>query len=63
MHWVEYCNGIKDTYYANLRRQHGYPEPFNVKYWGLGNEVYGSWQFGYLNAADYAKSALEFAKP
>lgn len=36
--WVEYCNGTEDTYYANLRRSHGYPEPFNVKYWALGNE-------------------------
>ena len=36
--WVEYCNGTDNTYYANLRRSHGYPEPFNVKYWALGNE-------------------------
>ena len=36
--WVEYCNGTENTYYANLRRSHGYPEPFNVKYWALGNE-------------------------
>lgn len=36
--WVDYCNGTEDTYYANLRRSHGYLEPFNVKYWALGNE-------------------------
>ena len=36
--WVEYCNGTQNTYYANLRRSHGYPKPFNVKYWALGNE-------------------------
>lgn len=36
--WVDYCNGTEDTYYANLRRSHGYPESFNVKYWALGNE-------------------------
>ena len=23
--WVEYCNGTSDSYYANLRRSHGYP--------------------------------------
>lgn len=39
MHWVEYCNGTLDTYYANLRRSHGYEEPFGVKFWGLGNEM------------------------
>ncbi len=38
--WVEYCNGTGDTYWANLRRSHGYKEPFNVKYWGIGNEEY-----------------------
>lgn len=62
MQWVEYCNGTGDTYYANLRRKHGYAEPFNVKYWGLGNEVYGPWQMGYLGASDYTKMAVEFAK-
>lgn len=36
--WVEYCNGTDDTYYANLRRSHGYEQPFNVKFWGIGNE-------------------------
>jgi alpha-L-arabinofuranosidase len=36
--WVEYCNGTEDTYYANLRRSHGYEKPFNVRYWGIGNE-------------------------
>jgi alpha-N-arabinofuranosidase len=37
--WVEYCNGTKNTYDANLRRKNGHPEPYNVKYWALGNEV------------------------
>lgn len=36
--WVEYCNGTGDTYYANLRRKHGFEQPFHVKYWALGNE-------------------------
>ena len=39
--WVEYCNGTGDTYWANLRRQHGHAEPYQVHYWGLGNEMYG----------------------
>ena len=37
--WVEYCNGTKNTYYANLRRKNGHEEPYNIKYWALGNEV------------------------
>jgi alpha-L-arabinofuranosidase len=30
MGWVEYCNSTKDSYYANLRRQNGHEEPYNV---------------------------------
>ena len=60
--WVEYCNGTGDTHYANLRRKHGYPQPHNVKYWGLGNEMYGVWQAGHKSAGDYAKVALEAGK-
>ncbi len=60
--WVEYCNGTSDTYWANLRRENGHPEPYNVKYWGLGNEMYGNWQIGALSADDYVKKAIEFAK-
>ena len=62
MHWVEFCNSEANTYYANLRREMGYEEPFHVKYWGLGNEMYGDWQFGKSSAEDYAKKALDFAK-
>lgn len=60
--WVEYCNGTSNTYWANLRRQNGHPEPYGVKYWGLGNEMYGRWQIGALSANDYVKKAVEFAK-
>ena len=60
--WVEYCNGWTNTHYANLRRRCGNTVPFDVPYWGLGNEMYGSWQIGHLSAQDYAKKALEMAK-
>jgi alpha-N-arabinofuranosidase len=60
--WVEYCNGAGDTYWANLRRRNGHEEPYAVKYWGLGNEMYGPWQIGMLSAQDYVKRAIEFAK-
>jgi alpha-N-arabinofuranosidase len=60
--WVEYCNGAGDTYWANLRRQHGHPEPYQVRYWGLGNEMYGAWQIGSLTSTAYVNRAREFAK-
>lgn len=62
-HWVEYCNYKKGTYYSNLRAKNGNPEPYNVKIWGLGNEVDGEpWELGYKNADDYVKLAREAAK-
>jgi len=41
-HWVEYCNSPKgSTTLANLRASGGFPDPFKVKYWGVGNESWG----------------------
>lgn len=60
--WVEYCNVKEGPYYAELRKKHGFTEPYNVKYWGLGNEMDGTWQMGHMNAEDYAKKAREAAK-
>ena len=60
--WVEYCNVKEGPYYAELRKEHGYPEPHNITYWSLGNEMDGFWQMGHLNAEDYSKKAREAAK-
>jgi alpha-L-arabinofuranosidase len=59
---VEYCNEKRDTYWARQRRKNGHEQPWDVKYWGLGNEIDGPWQLGHKNAEDYAKFALEAAK-
>jgi alpha-N-arabinofuranosidase len=60
--WVEYCNGTGNTHWANLRRANGHPEPYNVRYWGLGNEMYGEWQIGGMRAEEYVAAARRFAK-
>jgi alpha-N-arabinofuranosidase len=60
--WVEYCNRKLGTYYSDLRAKNGSPEPYNVKYWALGNEMDGEWQMGHRSAEDYGKFALEAAK-
>lgn len=60
--WIEYCNGTQATELADLRRQHGYAEPHNVKYWGIGNEVDGPWQIGFKTPQEYARATTEFAK-
>jgi alpha-N-arabinofuranosidase len=59
---VEYCNHDSGTYWSDLRIKNGHREPYNVKYWCLGNEMEGSWQAGHLSAEDYAKKAREAAK-
>jgi alpha-N-arabinofuranosidase len=60
--WVEYTNESANTYWAQQRRKNGRDKPWNVKIWGLGNEIDGPWQLGHKNAEDYAKFALEAAK-
>ena len=41
-HWVEYCNSpAGSTTLADLRAASGSPEPFNVRFWGVGNESWG----------------------
>lgn len=40
--WVEYCNSPSgSTTLADTRAAAGFPEPFDVRYWGVGNESWG----------------------
>ena len=61
-HLVEYCNHAGGTAISDLRRENGAEEPYNVKYWCIGNEMDGPWQTGHLSADEYGKKALEAAK-
>lgn len=36
---VEYCNGSVQTYWGKIRAQRGFPEPYHVKVWYVGNEI------------------------
>jgi alpha-N-arabinofuranosidase len=60
--WVEYCNGAGDTAWAGRRRDNGRAEPYGVRYWGLGNEMYGEWQVGALSAEEYVRTATRWAR-
>jgi alpha-L-arabinofuranosidase len=60
--WVEYCNGAGDTAWAQRRRRNGHPEPYGVRYWGLGNEMYGDWQVGAVSAEEYVRTATRWAR-
>lgn len=39
--WVEYLNFDGESPMANERKQNGHPKPYNVKFWGIGNEAWG----------------------
>ena len=40
--WIEYCNApVGRTTLAELRASGGDPEPFKVRFWGVGNESWG----------------------
>ncbi|MTV81670.1 alpha-N-arabinofuranosidase [Secundilactobacillus folii] len=59
---VEYCNHDHGTYWSDLRIKNGHRQPYNVKYWCLGNEMEGDWQAGHMSAQQYADKAREAAK-
>jgi len=59
---VEYCNHAGGTYWSDLRKSHGWPQPHNVKFWCLGNEMDGPWQMEHKTATEYGRIAAEAAK-
>jgi alpha-L-arabinofuranosidase len=52
---VEYANGSTATPMGKWRAQNGAPEPFAVKWWCVGNEMYGDWQLGHMPLSEYVK--------
>ena len=50
---VEYCNGPVDTYWGRQRARNGAPQPLGVRYWCVGNEMWGPWQLGYMSLDHY----------
>jgi alpha-L-arabinofuranosidase len=58
--WVAYCNDPAATEQGARRAANGHPEPYHVKLWGLGNEVWGEWQVGHTDAAGYVERIKPF---
>ncbi len=50
---VEYCNGSTDTIGGSWRAKNGHEEPYQVKYWCVGNEMFGPWQLGFMQLQHY----------
>src|SRR5438309_2245606 len=59
---VEYCNLDQGTKWSDLRRKHGFAEPYKVKRWCLGNEMDGPWQIGHMTATEYGLKAQDAAR-
>ena len=52
---VEYVNGPANSPMGKLRAANGHPEPFKIRLWCIGNEMYGFWQAGHMSANQYAE--------
>ena len=59
---VEYVNGAASTPMGSLRSANGHPQPYNVRFWGIGNEPWGEWQLGFMPVAQFELKYDLFAK-
>jgi alpha-N-arabinofuranosidase len=57
--WIEYCNFDGISPMADLRRKNGRAEPWNVRFWGIGNENWGCG--GNMTAEFYADNYRRYA--
>ncbi len=58
--WFEYVNGPTNTKYGKMREENGHKEPYNVKYWGIGNTDENVWHIDYNNPISYAQRYMQF---
>jgi alpha-N-arabinofuranosidase len=57
--WVEYCNFNGISPMADLRKKNGHADPWNVRFWGIGNENWGCG--GNMTAEFYAENYRRYA--
>ncbi|AOS46366.1 Intracellular exo-alpha-(1-_5)-L-arabinofuranosidase 1 [Lacunisphaera limnophila] len=60
--WVEYTNGSTDTVAGGWRAKNGNAQPYGVKYWCVGNEMFGPWQLGFMQMQHYTLKHNEVAQ-
>lgn len=58
---VEYANGSVQTPMGKLRAANGHAAPYGIKYWGIGNEMWGDWQYGYMSLDQWIRKQGQFA--
>ena len=59
---VEYVNGPATSPMGKLRAANGHPEPFKVRLWCIGNEMYGFWQAGHMSLNQYSEKHNRIVK-
>jgi alpha-N-arabinofuranosidase len=59
---VEYANGAATTPMGRLRAANGHAAPYGIKYWGIGNEMWGDWQYGYMALDQWIAKQGQFAR-
>jgi alpha-N-arabinofuranosidase len=57
--WMQYTNFNTKSPMSDLRRQNGRDKPWNVTYWGIGNETYGCG--GHMRVEYYADLYRQYA--
>ncbi|SFF17414.1 Alpha-L-arabinofuranosidase [Paenibacillus algorifonticola] len=57
---IEYANGPVDSTWGAVRAANGHPEPFNMKYLGVGNELWGQ---DYLDRYEVFYDAIKAKYP
>lgn len=62
LRWLDYCNGTFPTADVKRRKANGREEPYDVEFWGLGNETWGPWEAGHCDAREYANRLREWAQ-
>lgn len=60
--YVEYANGPVTTPWGAKRADNGHPSPYRVKFWNIGNEMWGDYQFGYMPLSQYTIKHNLFAQ-
>jgi alpha-N-arabinofuranosidase len=60
LNWWEYLNHPGGSTLADLRAANGHPEPYGVRFWGVGNESWGCG--GSMTAEHYADVYKRFAE-
>jgi alpha-N-arabinofuranosidase len=59
---LQYANAPADRPGGQLRASNGHPQPYGVHWWGIGNEMFGDWQLGYMGLDKYIAKHIEYAK-